>query len=122
MIHVENSDYSNILFIKVSGQVDEDYYDVILPYLEQKTDKAGSINILIEFENFDQFDPADLWKDFKVDVKHFHKLNRIAIVGKDQWMKWITELTKPFAAARIKYFKPEAIGKAYEWVNASSAR
>ena len=60
--------------------------------------------MLIELRDFRGWTVGALWEDTKFGLFHFNDIERLAIVGDQQWEKTMAAFIKPFTAATIKYF------------------
>lgn len=107
---------SNTLGIKVGSKLTKQDYEEVIPAIEQKLQEFGELNILIQLEEFEGMEIGALWEDLKFDVKHRNDFNRLAIVGQREWMKWMTKLSKPFFDAEVKFFEPDQVQEAWQWL------
>jgi hypothetical protein len=69
-------------------------------------------------EDFDGWTAKALWSDVKFDFKHRNDFEKVAMVGRKDWMDWMTQLMKPFTSAEIKFFELEEQAAARAWINA----
>ena len=60
--------------------------------------------LLFEMSDFHGWELQAAWDDFKLGVKYFADIQRIAMVGDEKWEKWIAAFCRPFTAAKIHYF------------------
>ena len=49
-------------------------------------------------------------------ARHFHDIDRLAIVGDKQWQAGLTLFCKPFTTAEIRYFETGSLNDARLWV------
>lgn len=52
----------------------------------------------------------------KFDATHQDAMERIAIVGENQWEEWGTKLSKPFFKADVRFFTPGRAAEARAWL------
>jgi len=57
-----------------------------------------------------------LWEDTKFGVRHFHDIERLAIVGEKKWQKALAVFCKPFTTAIVRYFEAGQLGGARAWL------
>lgn len=78
--------------------------------------RYGTLRVLWEMVDFHGWDAGGLWGDAKFDLKHYADVDRFAMVGEKEWEKNLTELAKPFTAAKVKYFDVSQREAARRWV------
>jgi hypothetical protein len=57
-----------------------------------------------------------LWKDTKVDARHFNDIERLALVGESRWQKGMAVFCRPFTTAHVRYFDRSHLAEAREWI------
>ena len=117
MIKIINVDDTDVLALEVTGKFTSEDYDKIIPVFENKIRKEGRIKIYIEFDDFDSIEPGAIWKDLKFDVKHYNDFSRIAVVGDEKWMDWMTKSIAPFTSAKVRYFSKSDRVLAKRWLS-----
>jgi ubiquinone/menaquinone biosynthesis C-methylase UbiE len=105
-----------ILEVHASGKLAHSDYERFMPRFEQLISQHGRIRILFEMENFRGWKPAVFWDDIKLDWKHSHAMERLAIVGSKKWQMWISGVCRPFTLAEIRYFDRADIEIARKWI------
>jgi len=106
----------NVASFKFSGKLHDADYKVFVPQLETLIEQKGKIRLLIQLEDFHGWDPHAAWDDVAFDIKHYHDLERIALVGDKAWEKWMVKLSKPFTGAEIMFFPADEIDAAWDWL------
>lgn len=107
---------SGLLELKVSGKLVHDDYKKLTPEFDKLIEKCGKIRLLFYMEDFHGWEPEAFWDDFKVGMKHYSDIERLAMVGDKEWEKWIGVLCRPFSKADIRYFDIERIDDARKWL------
>jgi hypothetical protein len=107
----------NLVVVRLSGSLDKQDYDRLVPVLESKINQFGKIDLYWEMEASEGWHLGGLWEDLKFDVKHVNSFRKVAIVGDKQWEKWIAQLIKPFTTAEIHYFDAQQKEEALAWVS-----
>ena len=102
--------------IHVQGKIRKEDYDFI-PRLESEVERYGTVNLYCEIESIDGIEPGAVWEDLKFGVNHYDSFERVAIVGNQKWVEWMTRLAKPFNKATVKVFAPEQLEEAKNWVS-----
>ena len=106
--------------IKVGSTLTREDYKEIVPEIEQKIKQFGSIKLLMQIDGFKSIEPAALWEELKFDIKHRNDFEQIAVVGDEDWAKWSAKFGEIFFDARIKYFQPDQVSEAWEWLGVSN--
>ncbi|NNF03101.1 MAG: STAS/SEC14 domain-containing protein [Rhodothermales bacterium] len=60
-----------------------------------------------------------LWEDLKTDLHLNDQVERLAMVGDENWHKWTAMLTTPFAKGTVRYFNRDQFEDAWAWVQGS---
>ena len=61
---------------------------------------------------------AAAWQDTKFGMRHFHDIERLAMVGEKAWEHGMAVFCKPFTKAEIRYFDSSAAAEAESWIAA----
>ncbi|HEB93168.1 MAG TPA: STAS/SEC14 domain-containing protein [Gammaproteobacteria bacterium] len=67
-------------------------------------------------EDFRGWDLHAAWDDVAFGVKHYHDLERVALIGKPSWAAWMAKLSRPFTAAEVKHFPVDEVDVAWDWL------
>ncbi|HEV7349721.1 STAS/SEC14 domain-containing protein [Telluribacter sp.] len=116
MVRYLDVDKDDLVAVVVSGTLEKDDYEQLIPLMEVKISHYGKINLYWEMEEFEGWNVAAAWQDLKLDVSHANDFRRVAMVGAKKWEDWLTQLMKPFSSAEIKYFDPDERELAMAWV------
>lgn len=116
MIKIQQAPNSNIIYTTAINKLDQADYDRFLPVAETIIEKYGKIRWYFEMEDFDGWTLEALWSDAKFDVKHRNNFEKVAMVGRKNWMDWMTQLMKPFTSAEIRFFELEKQAEARKWI------
>jgi len=106
----------DLIAIRLTGTLDKQDYDQLIPVLESKINQFGKIDLYWEMEGVVGWQPGGLWQDIKFDVKHVNSFGKVAIVGDKKWEEWIARMIKPFTTAEIGYFDTGQKAEAMAWV------
>jgi hypothetical protein len=118
--HVDELHHGRILEVDLHGKLNREDYERLGPDAEALIRKYGKIRILVTMHDFDGWDAGALWEDLKWDFKHFNHVERLAMVGDQDWQKWMAGFCKPFTTAKVRYFPFEQIDRAHEWLDEPS--
>jgi hypothetical protein len=115
--HVAEEIRGRVLEVHLTGKLDRSDYEKFVPQTEEMIKQQGKIRILVEMHDFHGWNAGALWEDLKWDARHFKDIERLAVVGETKWHQWMTSFCKPFTTAKIRYFTPDQIEQARDWVN-----
>ncbi len=105
-----------VLAFKAVGKLTHADYQKFLPTLEEAIREQGQISLLLELENFHGWDKEAAKDDYEFTRSHLENFKRIAIVGDSRWEKWLTLLAKPFVDVEVRFFTPDQLSEAWDWV------
>ena len=79
--------------------------------------KAGKIRFLVLAEGFEGWERGGQWSDFSFQEAHDADIERMAIVGEEQWrdltLLFTSQGLRPFP---IEYFPPARLAEARAWL------
>lgn len=108
----------NVVAIKARGEVTKsDYDEVLIPAVENTLKSHDKIRILYELgPDFDGYDAAAAWEDFKVGMGHFSRWERIAVITDIEWIGVATRLFSVFLPGTIRVYPNDEAAKARLWI------
>jgi len=106
----------DLVAIQLTGSLERQDYDQLIPVLESKINQFGKIDLYWEMEGVSGWQPGGMWQDIKFDVKHVNSFRKVAIVGDKKWEEWIARMIRPFTTAEIGYFDITQKAEAMAWV------
>jgi hypothetical protein len=115
-IEVATENDGKLLVVKMTGKLQAEDYKHFVPAVDASVARHGKIRMLVEMHNFHGWSPGGVWEDMKFDMKHFHAIERLALVGDKTWEKWMAVICKPFTTAAVRYFPKENAAEAREWI------
>lgn len=116
MIRILDDSEKNLIALKASGEIKEEDYDVLVPYLEEKIDSFGKLRLYLEISDLDGMEVKAMWKDLKFDARHLNDFKKIAVVGDESWEKGLTEASRLISSAETKFFDTQDRAAALAWV------
>ena len=66
--------------------------------------------------DFHGWEMAAAWEDTKFGMRHFHDIERLAMVGEKAWQHGMSVFCKPFTKAKIRYFDSSEAAEADRWI------
>ena len=115
-VSMQEFNEGRLLELQLSGRLSHADYENFLPRLEAQVKRHGRIRLLTEMTDFHGWEPAALWDELKLDVKHFADFERVAMVGDARWEKFMSLFCRPFTTAEVRYFDRSEIATAREWL------
>jgi hypothetical protein len=107
-----------LLVLKLTGKLTKEDYAHFLPAVESRIKQHGKVRMLVQMHDFHGWEMAALWEDIKFDMKHFHDIERLALVGDRKWEAGMAAFCKPFTTAQVRYFDESKAAEAMTWVQA----
>ncbi|NOY61922.1 MAG: STAS/SEC14 domain-containing protein [Gammaproteobacteria bacterium] len=105
-----------VIGYKLSGKLHDADYKVLVPEVEALIAQEGKIRLLAYLHEFRGWDLRAAWDDLAFDMKHYHDLERFALVGDKKWEEWMAKLSRPFTRAEVEYFPSSEIDAAWAWL------
>lgn len=120
-LNIHHDTANGYLQVTATGTLNEDDYRKFIPEAENLMKEHGSLDLLVILEDFEGWTPRAFWEDLRFDVKHYHDVARLALVGDSQWHQGMTQLFRPFTAAEVRYYDLSELEDAKAWVAESHA-
>ncbi len=117
-MHEIISEEGNVIRIRVSGKLTEEDYDQLIPAWQRVIASQGSMRMLLLMEDFHGWEPGAAWDDFRFEMSHARKIERVAMVGEKAWQKWMIKIGEIFASDQVKYFDVAQLAAAEGWIAA----
>lgn len=115
--HVDELVHGKVFEVDLHGKLSRQDFERIAPDTEALIERYGKIRLLVTMHDFEGWDLGALWEEIKWEARHFHHVERIAIVGDEGWHQKMARLCKSFTTAKIRYFNLRQLDAAYAWVN-----
>jgi hypothetical protein len=106
----------------MTGKLEHQDYVIFAPKFETVAQKRGKLRLLFLMEDFHGGKPRAALDDFKLDVKHFGEIERIAIVGDKKWEKGMSYVIRAFTTADVRYFDMTLLAEARAWLEGNETR
>jgi hypothetical protein len=85
--------------------------------LADEVRNGATVRLLVILEGFDGWSPGDNWSDLGFYVKHGNAIERIAIVGDEQWRgAALMFANADLRSAAVEFFPRRGIGIARAWL------
>ena len=77
----------------------------------------GLERLLVDLRKYDGAgDIATAWEEFKMVATQGDRVHKTAVIGMLDWQKLATLLVSPFTEAEERFFEPDEIDEAIEWL------
>jgi hypothetical protein len=116
MLQIEKEVAAKIVYIAVSGKLEKEDYELLVPEMERAIEQHGKIRLLFKLLDFHGWSVGAAWEDTKFGVKHFNDIERLAIVGENKWEKGMAIFAEPFTTAKVRYFDIAERDEAERWM------
>ncbi|MBL8727799.1 MAG: STAS/SEC14 domain-containing protein [Planctomycetes bacterium] len=112
----------DVLCIRITGKLTAADYEHFVPAVDRHIAARERVHFLVELHDFHGWTAGALWHDLKFGIQHFHRIDRIAIVGEKPWQKGLAMFCRPFTMARIRYFSADQGAAARAWLGEGLGR
>ncbi len=104
---IERIQNKKFISIKAIGTLTHQDYEQIIPFIESylKTLKDVKMDIFFDATEFEGWELAAIWDDFKFGLKHRNEFNKIAIIGNKNWQQTMTKIGQWFISGEIQFFE-----------------
>lgn len=108
-----------VVTLRVSGRLTQRELAAVQAEAAGIIGTRGKIRILVRAEDFAGWEKGGTWGDFSFQVAHDDDIERMAIVGDEQWrdltLLFTSQGLRPFP---IEYFTPDRLADARAWLAA----
>ncbi|GAB3828082.1 SpoIIAA family protein [Pontibacter rugosus] len=118
MLQLLEDSKEDLVAFRISATVDKQDYDVMLPLLKERIKQHGKVKVYAEVQDVQEYSLKALRDEVKFDLQHASDFSRVAIVGDQKWLEWLSTMAKPFTTAEVKYFDFSQRSQAWEWIHA----
>ena len=101
-IQLKEEDGGKILVVHVSGKLTKADYEYFVPEFDRLIEQHSKLRVLFDMTNFHGWEASALWEDIKFGIEH-PDIDRLAMVGENEWQHAMATLSKPFTKAAIHY-------------------
>ena len=107
----------NVFRMDISGTLSRNEVEHCEAQLAQEMERGGTVRLLVVLESFNGWSTGDQWNDLGFYVKHGHAIERIAIVGDEEWRSLALMFANAdLRAAPVEFFPRGGIGIARAWL------
>lgn len=107
----------NVVGIHVDGKITESEFEDIANSCEEKLSEHDQLRLYAELKSYGGMAPAAVLKDIKFGIKHWHQIEREAIIIEQKWMQKIADAADIlFPNIDVKAFPVEEKKWAKKWI------
>lgn len=106
----------DVIAIHVEGKITKSDYEKINPLIDKTVREYNHVKLFIELDEIEGIEPEAFLKDVKIYLNNFNKIEKVAVIGDNNWQKIISGITSPFISGKVKYFTKHQLLKAQKWI------
>ena len=113
-----SADYrGKVLVLKLMGELRKEHLQEADRLIDDKLDERESPPILLDLRRYEGAENlSTAWQELKLLTTHGDRVEKIAVVGSLDWQKLATLLVSPFTKATERFYEPDEIQEALEWL------
>jgi hypothetical protein len=119
MITYSTEPGSPVVEIKVAGHVTNDELESAMSRLRVDVEQNGKRRILEIIEHFTGIEPAAIWTDLSLGVPLARKVDRVAVVADQGWVRAFTNIGGMFTQAEVRSFEPAELDQVRAWIGSA---
>jgi len=116
MIHYNTQPGSPVVEISVEGNITNKDLEEAINELHSRFDHDGKTRVIEIIRNFTGMELAALWTDIRLGIPLAQKINRVAVVADQTWIRQVAELGHLFTKAKLKVFSLDELAQARAWI------
>jgi hypothetical protein len=118
MIRYSTEPGSPVVEIAVEGTVTKQELEEAINAIHAWFEQEGKTRIIEIIQHFTGIELAAIWTDIRLGVPLAQKVDRVAVVADQTWIRQLAELGHLFTRAELKVFAPAELEQARAWIAA----
>jgi len=118
MIRFSTQPGSPVVEITVEGTVTNTDLEEAINGVHSEFDANGKTRVIEIIQHFTGMELAALWTDIRLGVPLARKIERVAVVADQTWIRQLSELGHLFTRAELKVFALDDLDQARAWIAA----
>lgn len=107
----------DVLTVSINGRLRCKDYEVLEKQLNDSFDKKRQVHLLIDTTFWTGTEFRTIFQELSMAIKQFRKISRLAIVGKSQFARVLTLVSKPWVKdGDARYFHTNSGKDALNWL------
>ena len=119
MIHYSTQPGSPVVEITVEGTITNQELEGAIKGIQAGFDEGGKTRIIEIIQHFTGIELAAIWTDIRLGVPLAQKVQRVAVVADQTWIRQAAEFGRLFTRAELKVFAPAELEQARTWIAAN---
>ncbi len=116
LMKLEQSTSDQLGFLASGRLTDNDYQSFLIPEVRHALEQHPSIKLLFLLEGFRGWELRAAWDDLVFGLEINPRVERLAVIGDQQWERWMTQLAKPFTYGEVQYYDLNQSEQAWQWL------
>ncbi|MEH6470425.1 MAG: STAS/SEC14 domain-containing protein [Halopseudomonas sp.] len=121
LMKLEQSSSNRLGFLASGKLTDNDYKNFLIPEIQQALEQHPSIRLLFLLEGFRGWELQAAWDDLVFGLQINSKVERLAVIGDQDWERWMAQLANPFSHGEVQYFNLNQTQQAWHWLSQEAA-
>lgn len=118
MIRYSTQPNSPVVEITAEGTITNQELEETIKGLQAEFDHNGKTRVIEIIQHFTGIELSAIWTDIRLGLPLAHKIDRVAVVADQKWIRQLAELGHLFTRAELKIFPPAELGQARTWIAA----
>ena len=118
MIRYSTEPGSRVVEITVEGTISNHELEETINELHSGVDQNGKTRVIEAIQHFTGMELAALWTDIRLGEPLAQKVDRVALVADQKWIRQLAELGHLFTRAELKVFALDELAQAQTWIAA----
>ncbi|MGJ8723221.1 MAG: STAS/SEC14 domain-containing protein [Roseibacillus sp.] len=115
-IELQKADEIPILILRLSGIVEHQEHQPVIPLLERELEEGGYRNVLLDMRDLVSWQPSAVWEELRFDAELLTHFQRVAVVSDRTHHRWVAFFARHLSSAEIRSFHSSDIDAAKEWL------
>jgi hypothetical protein len=120
MIEILEMHPSNVLGMKVSGKIEKEDIEAIIPAMKEKVAACDKVNLYVEIESLTGMSLDAVIEKFRYALFSIKHIKKEAVVADASWMTTLLDvagkLYHVYPGIEVKHFPKEKRDEALEWI------
>ena len=113
-----HNERDNVYCVEIRGLLRKGDLEQCQEQLAAEMGRVGPVRLLFLLTDFQGWEPSPDWNDLTFYVTHGGAIERIAIVGPDQWRSEMLMFAgADLRSAPVEFFPPGTAAEAREWLS-----
>lgn len=118
MIRYSTQSGSPVVEITAEGTITNHELEETIKGLRAEFDQNGKTRVIEIIRHFTGIELSAIWTDIRLGVPLAHKIDRVAVVADQTWIRQLATLGHLFTRAEMKVFPPAELEQARAWIAA----